>query len=199
MQNKKRKPRKRQKRVIIYSPGLWHILNYEAEHYATRGGKPLPPPLRRHLPLLVSAVLDPKKLLIRDQPTENARRMFSKTYGRNPKAFLDLMLHLTRYYSKLCHRPIARALRENWIITFRDRGVEIKKPINQATREELAYFIRTRYGLSKLKAKTVARCKERLAKADSKLPADERLVRNALRIFTEQIHPKSLTIPVPDD
>ena len=198
MRKRQRKKKKSPKRVILYSPGLKYLLSYEARQFATDDGKPLPPPLLRHLELLVSAVINPKEFLVRDEPNGNAWRIFAKTFARNPEQFLELMLHLTRYFSKLCRNPMVRAFRENSVITFRDRGYEIKKPINQASREELAYFLRTHYGLSR-KAKTIARCKERLAKADSRLPASERLMRNALRIFVEMVHPRSETIPVPKE
>jgi hypothetical protein len=89
------------------------------------------------------------------------------------------MQYLTNCYADIA--PIVRILRENWIITVTVRGSVIKKPINEATTRELHAFVRT-FG-PRLKLKTVARCRQRLAADDLKLSDADRLILEALRCF----------------
>ncbi len=188
----KRQPIKR-KISVIHPPGLDRLLIDEAERFMAKQGKQIPPPVLRRLPYLVFFVRDPNILLSRDGLLmPEGQSIFAKAYARNPEVFLQLMLHLTRFYAHL--GPILRALRENWIITFKDRGFLIKKPINDATTHELVAFIRTHYA-AKVAPKTVARCKERLAIADASI--NDPIVTNALRIFTALAASKTQLLTVP--
>ena len=191
MPNRRPKATSKRKLVVIYPPGLDQVLIEEADRFMAKRGEPFPIPLRRRIRFLAGLVQDPKSLLAPNDPDALGDQcIFAKAYARNPEPFLDLMLHLTRYYTHM--GPIVRALRENWVITFRDCGIEYKKPINQATNDELAVFIRTVYRVKVVEPKTIARCRERLAAADSKRSPADLITLEALRLFSEHIASKMI-------
>lgn len=187
-------PRKRQS-LPVYPPGLEGFLVDEAERLmAKRGEAAFPAIVRECVWEIAGFVVNPERL--RQKPS---RPLWTKVYSRAPETFLELALHLTRVY----HRTgaILLALRESPMITFRDRGDTVCKPINLATDDEVAAYVRERFGLKKVEAKAVAMAWRRLAIKDSQLPRDKISMRQALEIFTRTMVGESRRrqIPVPPE
>jgi hypothetical protein len=159
------------------------MLVEEGERFMAKRGLRIAPTLRRRFPLLILVVQKPQILLARNEPVGSENRLgFSKAYSHQPEEFLVLMLHLLRFSGNLS--SIVRALRENWVITVRDRGRTVKIPINQATNQELVAFIRTRYG-THVDLQTVSKCRQRLALVDAKRPSNDPIGREALDRYSK--------------